>query len=65
MLKKVLIYSSCSAKVAEQLINDCIETYQNESIRVGFELTIENATQVGKSSTVYYTVVIMLTEMES
>lgn len=65
MLKKVMIESSCSARRAEEIINDCIETYQNENVRVGFELTIENATQVGKSSTVYYTVVIMLTEMES
>lgn len=51
--------------MAEEFINDCIETYQTENVRVGYELIIENATQVGKSSAVYYTVIIMLTEMES
>ena len=63
MLKKVMVESSCSAKAAEEFINDCIERYQTETIRVGFELKIENATQIGKSSTVYYTVIITLTEI--
>ena len=65
MLKKVMIESSYSAKMAEEFINDCIETYQTENVRVGYELIIENATQVGKSSAVYYTVIIMRNEMES
>lgn len=58
-----MIRSSCSAKVAEEFINDCIEKYQNDTTCVGYELIMENATQIGNSSCVYYTVVIMLTEI--
>ena len=65
MVKQVMIESSYSAKMAEEFINDCIKQYQTDTVRVGFELILENATQIGKSSAVYYTVIIMLTEMES
>ena len=64
MLKRVLIEPNCSAKRAEEIINDCIRQYQNEDVKVEFELLLENATQVGHMSYIYYTVVIELYDRE-
>ena len=64
MIKKVLIEPSCSAKRAEEFINDCIKEYQDEDTRIEFELLLENATQVGHMSYIYYTVIVELYERE-
>lgn len=65
MLKKVLIEPSCSARRAEEFINECIEEYQDENTEVEFEMLLENSTQIGKSSYIYYTVVVTISEKES
>lgn len=65
MLKRVFIEPSCSAKAAEEIINDCIKQYQDEDTKVEFELLLENATQVGHTSYIYYTVVIELYDRET
>lgn len=64
MLKEVIIEPSCTAKLAEEIINKCIEIYAEKGLSVDFELVVENSTQIGQSSAVYYTVVIMASEEE-
>ena len=65
MLKKVLIEPSCSARRAEEFINQCIADYQDENTEVDFEMLMENSTQIGKNSYIYYTVVVMISEKDT
>jgi len=64
MLRKVLIYPSCKANTAQEIINKAIAELQEDET-LEFELMVENSTQVGTLSPhVYYTVVITLYDKE-
>lgn len=65
MIKKVFIESQCSAKLAESVINEYIDQYQDENTEVDYEIIIESSVNSYSVQQVYYTVVIQLSEREN
>ena len=67
MLKAVKIEPSCTAKMAEEIINDYLKQYNNDETHVEFELLIEGSINFGQHSnnTTFYTVVLQLYDRET
>lgn len=58
-LKQVKIFSSCTNKQAEEVINKAIqECDKDDSLAVNFELLIENSVAIAGNFDTRYTVVI-------
>ena len=64
MLKEVLIEPSCTAKKAEEIINNALTKYNTEETHVEFELLIEGSMSFGSHTNTYYTVVIEIYDGE-
>jgi len=64
MLKAVKIEPSCTAKMAEEIINDYLKQYNTGDTYIRFELLIEGSMNFGShgNGTTYYTVIIQLYE---